>query len=504
MKKLFFVLLCLVILNSFLSANEETVLKAGYDKEEGHTPAVIEISKLDPASTVIELEEQKGTYHEAYLYFIKPDGEEWSKKVSSYVIPVYEWFVNQPEKLSQFNKLEIYFNGERGSNPFNVGYMNVKFTERPFVEEPVTAAIQVTKNGEVIPAEFDMDQVRGADFVWVEIGVEEPVSIKVTRTNPDRGLQPSSISGSPISFQGGTFKRMYSDILNENSTGYDAGLYLEQPLGVEDRGTFTKVQVSIGPSDDIGSDATLPAMNGTVFLKTMTQEDRAAIAAKAKEAQKNMDKVWNIFYVLLAIGIVGSYLLVRLIYKPRATQLASFRFLWLLSGTRIFYTLVSVGWIAIVWLLWKSPLIPGNAISDLGILMISFLPIIFLVIEPLQLDKKYKRCSNCKAYVSPDFIGTQGLGGSRTKHTAKLGDERISTGTETHSYSADHFECPNCGADMSRYYSMHSGGKADVRVGNDGKMSTDLMNTHAFFNFVLNLAQPYKWYRFYRKIGLLK
>lgn len=322
---------------------------------------------------------------------IKPNGEEWTKSVSSYVIPVYEWFVNQPNVLSQYERLEIYFNGERGSSPFNVGYINVKFAERPFVEEPVTAAIKVTDEGEVLSAEFDMDQVRGADLVWVEMEGEEPVSIKVTRTNPERGLQPSSLAGSPISFQGDTFKRMYSDILNENATGFDAGIHLEQPLGVENRETFTKVQVSIGPSAASGSDATLPAMGGTVFLKTMTQEDRAAIAAKTKDAQKNMDKIWNTLYILLAIGVIGGYLLVRFVYKPISTQLANFRFLWLLSGTRIFYTIVSVVWIALVWLLWKSPIIPGNDFSDFGILIISFLPIILLVIEPLQLDKKYKR-----------------------------------------------------------------------------------------------------------------
>ena len=504
MKKLLSLLLCFIISTSFLSAEEETVKRAGYTNEGGHDPAVIEVSKLDPAGTVLELEEQEGVYHRAYLYFIKPNGEEWIKEVSSYTVPVYEWFVNQPDALSQYEKLEIYFNGKRDSTPFNTGFMNVKFTGRPFVEQPVTGTLEVKANGEVVPAEFDMEQVRGADLVWVEMEKDEPVSIKVSRTNPERGLQPSSLYGRPISFQGGSFKRMYSEILNEKATGFDAGIHLEQPLGVEDRGTFTKVHVTIAPPAESGSDAELPSMQGTVFLKTMTQEDRAALAAKAKEARKNMDKVWNILYILLAIGVIGSYLLVRFVYKPRAVQLAGFRFLWLLSGTRIFYTVVSVGWIAMVWLLWKSPLIPGSAISDFGILMISFLPIILLVIEPLQLDKKYKKCSTCKTYVSPDFIGNQGLGGSRTKHSAKLGDEKINTGSETHSYSADNFVCPNCGADMTRFYSIHSGGKADVRVGNNGKMSTDVMNTHGLMNFFLTLAQPYNWYRFYRGIGLLK
>lgn len=504
MQKLLLLILGFILTSLFLSAEEETIKRAGYTNEEGHNPAVIEVSELDPAGIVLEFEEKKGVYHRAYLYFIKPNGEEWIKEVSTYTVPVYEWFVNQPDTLSQYEKLEIYFNGKRDSTPFNTGFMNVIFTGRPFIEQPVTGTLKVKADGEVVPAEFDMDQVRGADLVWVEMEKDEPVSIKVSRTNPERGLQPSSLYGDPISFQGGSFKRMYSEILNEKATGFDAGIHLEQPLGVEDRETFTRVHVSIGPPADSGSGKVLPPMQGTVFLKTMTQEDRTALAVKAKQAETNMDKVWNTLYVLVAIGVIGSYLLVRFVYKPRAVQLADFRFLWLLSGTRIFYTVVSVGWIAMVWILWKSPLIPGSAVSDFGILMISFLPIILLVIEPLQLDKKYKRCSTCKTYVSPDFIGNQGLGSSSTKHSAKLGDENIDTGSETHSYSADYFECPNCGADMTRFYSIHSGGKKDVRVGNNGKMSTDVMNAHGLMNFFLTLAQPYNWYRFYRGIGMLK
>jgi hypothetical protein len=504
MKKSFSLLLCFVIATSFLSAQEETVKRAGYNSEEGHDPAVIEVSKLDPASTILEFEEQKGVYHRAYLYFIKPNGEEWVKEVSTYTVPVYEWFANQPDLLNQYERLEIYFNGKRDSSPFNTGFMNVKFTARPFVETPITGTLEVKENGEVVPAEFDMEQVRGADLVWVEMEHDEPVSIKVSRTNPERGLQPSSLAGTPISFQGGSFKRMYSEVLNEKATGFDAGIHLEQALGVEDRGVFTKVQVTVTFPAKSGDDAELSPMKGTVFLKTMTQDDRAALMAKAEKSQKNMEKIWNTLYILLAIGIIGGYLLIRFVYNPRATQLANFRLAWILSGTRIFYTVVAVGWIAMVWILWKSPVIPGDALSDFGILMISFLPIIFLVIQPLQLDRKYKKCSNCKTYVSPDYLGKQSLGGSHTKHSAKLGDEQIDTGEESHTHSADHFVCPNCGADMSRFYSIHSGGKADVRVGNNGKMSSDIMNTGGLMNFFLTLAQPYNWYRFYRGIGLLK
>ncbi|MFP4521867.1 MAG: hypothetical protein ACLFQK_06950, partial [Fibrobacterota bacterium] len=341
---------------------------------------------LNPSNAVIEFEEEKGVYHRAYIYLIKSDGKERVEKVSTYSVPVYKWFDKNQNQSGLYEKIEIYFNGKRGSNPFNTGYMKVKY---------------------------------------------------------------SKASKSAIRAAGNTGKNADNVVLTEES-------------GAE------------------------------------------KVGENAAETPLNPNRVRNILYILVAAGTIISYLLVRMVYKPNSSRFANSRVLFLFSGTRVFYTSISLAWIAVVYGIWKSPLVPGSELSDLGILMISFAPIILFVIEPLQLDRKYKKCGNCKRFVSPEFIEKHNLGSSGTKYTANLGDQKLDAGSESHSYGADHFVCPECGEDMSRYYSIHSGGKKDVSIGNDGKMSTDIMNTNGLINLAFNLAQPYNWYRFYRGIGLLK
>ncbi len=496
----------LIVLLCFGIYSDEKIVKtAEYTKEGGHKPAVINISDLDPDKAVVEMKEgDKTVFLEAHLYFIRPDGTEVKKKVTSYTVPLYKWFDESNGGLSQFERLEIYYNGERGSSPFRVGNMQVIFKKRPYVKDPVMKPLSVDEKGNVTPAVFSMEEVRGADFVWVEMDNDKPVSIKVQVTGDSERNALHTVSGRGITYQGGSMKRMNSKIFGESTKGIDAGKHLERALGVEDNGAYKEVLVSVEPPEMSKLGTVLEKNTGKAYLKTLTPEEKKAITQKAAAKKNDMDKVWNITYTLLGVLIVGCYLFIRIVYNRIAVFLANFRFLWLISGTRIFYTALFIIWFIILHMLWKSPIIPGQAISDFGILALTFLPLIFLVLTPLQLDQKYKRCSNCRKYISPEYLGSTDLGGTKTSYSSHTDTEHVNTGTEEHSYNADHYVCPECGHDMTWFYSIHSGGKEDSFITNTGRIGTDLMNTNALFNFFLSIAQPYKWYKFYRFIGLLK
>lgn len=481
---------------------EHSTFVASYTSDSGHQPALIPIEAVDPARSIIRLEEgPQTTMHEVNLYFVKNEGVAERVKVQSYTYPVYQRFINNPHLLEQYTAIEVYYNGEKGSTPFNQGTINITLEERPFVEEVVHAPIAYSPDGKVEAAVFDMRDVEGADFIWVEMDVKEGVELMVRARNPESGLS-KSIAGNQIGFFGGGMSRAYEKIYGSEPTGREAGILLETPLGLDEPGKFTKVEFSLqryGEKSDSGN-------SGKVYVTSLGANERIAIAQSVQEKSEAYDAAWNITFWLWGIALVSGYLLTRLVYRSFAKPLAETRLLGFIPLTSLFAGAMIPLWYAVVKAVWLSPLVPGKDNANLYFMNTSALFFLSVVTFPMLLDRRYNICKKCKKYGTVTLGGRESSGGSTTTYTASNHKHTIVTGEDTKEFYNDQYVCTSCGHVKKQVFGIFSGrGRQDVEVLRNGRLATsDLISVGGLVNLMLTLSQPYNWYRFYKVIGLVR
>jgi hypothetical protein len=486
-------------------SGQELTFTATYTADSGHEPAEIPVDTIDPARSIIRLEEGPSTtMHEVNFYFVKGDGTSDLVTVTTYTYPIYERFLHNPELLQEYERIEVYYNGEKGSSPFNQGSITITIEDRPFVEAVLDAPISYSADGKVQPAVFEMAEVEGADFVWVEMSSGQAVDLVVRARNPETGLS-KSFSGNQIGFTGGSMSRAYETIYGSEPTGREAGVLLENPLGLHEPGKFTQVEVSLDISAGSGDEGD-EGDEGTVYLTSLTAQERRAIAQSVQEESDAYDAAWTVTFWLWGAALVGGYLLTRLVYRSLAKSLAEVRLLGFIPLTWLVAAAVIPAWYAVVRLVWLSPLVPGNDPANLYIMNTSVLFIFLVVALPMLLDRRYNLCRNCKSYGTITLGGRETAGGTTTTYTASNRHHTIVTGEDKREFYNDQYVCTNCGHIRKRAFGVFSGrGRQSADVQSDGRLATtDVISAGGILNVALTLAQPYNWYRFYRAIGLAR
>lgn len=465
MRKRIFLLLTFLLVTSTQLLSETYTRKAVYKKPDINEPARIKASEIDESRTTIKIEEVSGRYSRIYIYAITKDDKEIKFKTYSagWEIPIYKWL--NYATIDNYKEFLFYINADKGGESLYEAEVNLTFESPDIMESEVSKTFEMSTEGTVEPVYFPLNDIKGANYVTLEM--------------------ESGNQGNIIVF---AYNQQTKDKKNIREVDFKwNNTYLERAIDDINREKYTHLGVTLEkPSESFSFENA----KGTVTVKVLSKEE-------LKKRDKIVENFRKLNWRLLLINLIAGLLFMKLLYPLFADKIVRFKLI-----VMIMPLLVMLVWAGIVYILTLTPLIPHHIYYGKISWMFGSIPLLISIAIPIAVDRKYNKCKKCGYYGKMDFVDYNQSETTR-QFTASDGFTKYDAGHETETTFTDYRGCPDCGNIISGSTTITTGTGQKTLYKKNGKVY-EKDDGNILGSILTALFNPYNWYLIFKKISILK